>query len=81
MVGFFYLAGHGVTLHRVLNVPGATAIRCRSSCCRNTPSSKPAELPGPDNPAKYPPVTIEAFTIEFLDRNYANRNQQVAWAG
>ena len=31
---------------------------------------------GPDNPAKYEPVTMEDFSIEFLNRNYANRNQQ-----
>jgi hypothetical protein len=35
----------------------------------------------PDHPAKYPPVTMEAFTIEFLNRNYANRNEQVQWSG
>jgi oligopeptide/dipeptide ABC transporter ATP-binding protein len=31
--------------------------------------------------AVYPPVTMEEFTIEFLNRNYANRNRQVQWSG
>ena len=71
------------TPHRVLNVSGRdrysvpffvspeydTVIQALPSC------------QGPDNPAKYPPVTMEAFTIEFLNRNYANRNQQVQWSG
>ena len=71
------------TPHRVLNVSGRdrysvpffvspeydTVLQCLPSC------------QGPDNPAKYPPVTMEEFTIEFLNRNYANRNQQVQWSG
>ena len=36
---------------------------------------------GPGNPAKYQPVTMEEFTIEFLNRNYANRNRQVQCDG
>ena len=69
------------TPHRVLNVSGRdrysvpffvspeydTLIECLPTCC------------GADNPAKYPPVTMEDFTIEFLNRNYANRNQQLQW--
>jgi hypothetical protein len=43
-------------------------LECLSSC------------QGPGNPAKYPLVTMEEFTIEFLNRNYANRNQQVQWS-
>jgi isopenicillin N synthase-like dioxygenase len=35
---------------------------------------------GADNPPKYEPVTMEAFSIEFLNRNYANRNQQDSWS-
>ena len=35
---------------------------------------------GPENPPKYEPVTMEAFSIEFLNRNYANRNQQDSWS-
>ena len=34
---------------------------------------------GDESPAKYPPMTMETFTIEFLNRNYANRNQQLQW--
>jgi isopenicillin N synthase-like dioxygenase len=70
------------TPHRVLNVSGRdrysvpffvspeydTIIECLPSCR------------GPGNPAKYPPVSMEEFTIEFLNRNYANRNQQVQWS-
>jgi len=70
------------TPHRVLNVSGRdrysvpffvspeydTVLECLPSCH------------GPAKPAKYPPVTMEAFTIEFLNRNYANRNQQVQWS-
>ena len=70
------------TPHRILNVSGRdrysvpffvspeydTIIECLPGC------------EGPGNPAKYPPVSMEAFTIEFLDRNYANRNQQVQCA-
>jgi isopenicillin N synthase-like dioxygenase len=70
------------TPHRVLNVSGQdrysvpffvspeydAAIACLPSCR------------SPANPAKYPPVTVEAFTIEFLNRNYANRSQQTQWA-
>lgn len=70
------------TPHRVLNVSGRdrysvpffvspeydTVLECLPSC------------QGPAKPAKYPPVTMEAFTIEFLNRNYANRNQQVQWS-
>ena len=71
------------TPHRVLNVSGRdrysvpffvspeydTVIECLPSCR------------GSENPAKYEAVTMEAFTIEFLNRNYANRNQQVQWSG
>ena len=70
------------TPHRVLNVSGRdrysvpffvspeydTVLECLPSC------------QGSSNPAKYPPVTMEEFTIEFLNRNYANRNQQVQWS-
>ena len=70
------------TPHRVLNLSGRdrysvpffvspeydTAIECLPSCR------------SPGNPAKYPPVTMEDFTIEFLNRNYANRNQQLQWS-
>ena len=70
------------TPHRVLNLSGRdrysvpffvspeydTAIECLRSCR------------SPGNPAKYPPVTMEDFTIEFLNRNYANRNQQLQWS-
>ncbi|HEX3952691.1 MAG TPA: 2-oxoglutarate and iron-dependent oxygenase domain-containing protein [Stellaceae bacterium] len=69
------------TPHRVLNVSGRdrysvpffvspeydTVLQALPSCT------------GPANPAKYEPVTMEDFTIEFLNRNYANRNQQVQW--
>ena len=69
------------TPHRVLNVSGRdrysvpffvspeydTVLECLPSCL------------GPAKLAKYPPVTMEEFTIEFLNRNYANRNQQVQW--
>lgn len=71
------------TPHRVLNVSGRdrysvpffvspeydTVLECLPSC------------QGRDNPPRYPPVTMEDFTIEFLNRNYANRNQQVQWTG
>jgi hypothetical protein len=40
-----------------------------------------ASCQGPDNPPRYEPVTMEEFTIEFLNRNYANRNRQVQWTG
>ena len=70
------------TPHRVLNTSGRdrysvpffvspeydTVLECLPSC------------QGPANPPKYPPVTMEDFTIEFLNRNYANRNQQVQWS-
>ena len=70
------------TPHRVLNVSGRdrysvpffvspeydTLLECLPTCR------------GEGNPATYPPVTMEDFTIEFLNRNYANRNQQVQWA-
>ena len=69
------------TPHRVLNLSGRdrysvpffvspeydTLLECLPTC------------QGPGNPAKYPPVTMEEFTIEFLNRNYVNRNQQVQW--
>lgn len=69
------------TPHRVLNLSGRdrysvpffvgpeydTVLECLPSC-------RDAE-----HPPKYEPVTMENFTIEFLNRNYANRNQQVAW--
>ena len=69
------------TPHRVLNVSGRdrysvpffvspeydTVIECLPTCR------------GDESLAKYPPVTMEAFTIEFLNRNYANRNQQLQW--
>ena len=71
------------TPHRVLNVSGRdrysvpffvspeydTMLECLPSC------------KGPGNPPRYEPVTMEAFTIEFLNRNYANRNRQVQWTG
>jgi isopenicillin N synthase-like dioxygenase len=70
------------TPHRVLNISGRdrysvpffvspeydTVIECLPSCR------------GPGNAAKYPAVTMEDFTIEFLNRNYANRNQQLQWS-
>lgn len=70
------------TPHRVLNVSGRdrysvpffvspeydTVLECLPSCR------------GSGNPARYEPVTMEEFTIEFLNRNYANRNQQVQWS-
>ena len=71
------------TPHRVLNVSGRdrysvaffikpeldTVLECLPTC-RSA-----------DDPPKYPAVTMEEFSIEFLNKNYANRNKQTAWAG
>ncbi|MBV8168714.1 MAG: hypothetical protein JO021_18095, partial [Alphaproteobacteria bacterium] len=71
------------TPHRVLNTSGRdrysvpffvtaeyeTTIACLPTCT------------GPGNPPKYEPITIEAYSIEFLNKNYANRNQQAQWSG
>ena len=71
------------TPHRVLNTSGRdrysvpffvtaeyeTTIECLPTCT------------GPGNPPKYEPITIEAYSIEFLNKNYANRNQQAQWTG
>ncbi len=71
------------TPHRVLNTSGRdrysvpffvtaeyeTVIECLPTCT------------GPDNPPKYPPITIEDYAIEFLNRNYANRSQMAQWSG
>ena len=59
------------TLHRVVNAPAASAIRCRSSLPAITPTrSMHPDLPGPGETPKYPPTTVEAHMREMYRQTY-----------
>ena len=40
-----------------------------------------ASCVGPDQPVKYPPVTYEQFSLEFLNKNYFHRQKYAGSAG